>query len=674
MSSKYNLGSLQLPERRYMEEMYYEIIQKEEFPMLFFEYNSGRILTMNPAAEAVLGKESEWLYTLFAKGAPAFFEENESAYQSQIFYECWVCCGMKEQPLDIEISTFLQGNRLIALMCFDYSSRQSFTGYRKKLVPRVYAKDACMRVQMASRGVFDDIGVSGGIQGKVNEDFLPESAAKAIFDGENMVYLEQKMQLQVVEFICVGNKKTRFIQSSRIPRITEDGEFEGILGIYTPVLSRDECMELLKSMKRENDLYGRMQLFNGSFPIQLSWNGEQFQTEFISHWVQEYGYGPEEFYDGTYSFTDLMDEEGKKAFYRRFEERTREKAQGEKPLVYQMPVKDGGYVPILDEASWVLRNGCWYYEGLLTDLNLQETIRGQEQQLGIKREMAASQESGSAKEGVLQMRSLGHEITREASSMADFLQKAIDMGCMEFSVYYQPIVDSVTREMVGAEALLRWHSPELGFINPVDFIPLSEYLGLILPLGEYVIESVFRLAEEYKELPLNFHINLSVVQLIQPKIVEYICDMAEKWRVDPKKIIFEVTESLAIEDMNLMKKVLQSLRNCGFRIALDDFGSGYSSLNHVMEMPLDYLKVDKEFIAGYGSKRFSPALLTAIAELSHSLSLKMIVEGVEKKSQVDFLNFLDVDQYQGFYFGKPVSEDIFRNLLKNMDGSKVERI
>ena len=636
--------------------------------MLFFEYDSGRILTMNPAAEAVLGKESEWLYTLFSKEFQGFFEENESAYQNQVFYECWVLCGMKKQPLDAEVTTFYEGKRLIALMCFDYSSRQSFTGYRKKLVPRIYAKDASMRIQVAGRGFLDDIRCSGGINGKVNEDYLPETAAKTIYEAENIVYLERKKQIQVVEFVSNEERKTRFIKSSRIPRVTEDGEFEGILVIYTLVLSREECIGLLRNIKKENDLYGRMQLSNGSFPVQLSWDGQQFQTEFISHWIREYGYRPEEFYDGSRSFTELMDEEGKKTFFQCFHERTKQKKQGDSAFVFRMPLGGGGYVTILDEASWAFRNGRWYYEGLFTDLNLREKLRGKEQKTG--KELVSGKEKHVVQPGVLKMHCLGHEITRENSDMADFLQKAIETGCMEFHVYYQPIVDSVTKKMVGAEALLRWHSPELGFINPVDFIPLSEYLGLILPLGEYVIESVFRLAREYKESPICFHINLSVVQLIQPKIVEYICDMAEKWQIDSGKIIFEVTESLAIEDMNLMKKVLQSLRNSGFRIALDDFGSGYSSLNHVMEMPLDYLKVDKEFIAGYGSKRFSPALLTAITELSHSLSLKMIVEGVEKKSQVDFLNFLDVDQYQGFYFGKPVSEEIFRELLAHPDGTQ----
>ena len=272
--------------------------------MLFFEYDSGRILTMNPAAEAVLGKESEWLYTLFSKEFQGFFEENESAYQNQVFYECWVLCGMKKQPLDAEVTTFYEGKRLIALMCFDYSSRQSFTGYRKKLVPRIYAKDASMRIQVAGRGFLDDIRCSGGINGKVNEDYLPETAAKTIYEAENIVYLERKKQIQVVEFVSNEERKTRFIKSSRIPRVTEDGEFEGILVIYTLVLSREECIGLLRNIKKENDLYGRMQLSNGSFPVQLSWDGQQFQTEFISHWIREYGYRPEEFYDGSRSFTE----------------------------------------------------------------------------------------------------------------------------------------------------------------------------------------------------------------------------------------------------------------------------------------------------------------------------------------------------------------------------------
>ena len=131
------------------------------------------------------------------------------------------------------------------------------------------------------------------------------------------------------------------------------------------------------------------------------------------------------------------------------------------------------------------------------------------------------------------------------------------------------------------------------------------------------------------------------------------------------KIILEVTESLAVEDMDLMKTVLMELKKEGFKIALDDFGTGYSSLNHIMEMPLDYIKIDKSFIDSYGTSSFNPSLLSAIVELAHSMDMQIIVEGVETRQQMEFLMFLNTDRYQGYFYGKPVpKEEFLENFMR----------
>lgn len=243
-----------------------------------------------------------------------------------------------------------------------------------------------------------------------------------------------------------------------------------------------------------------------------------------------------------------------------------------------------------------------------------------------------------------------------------YLRKAIEKGCVEFSVFFQPIVRTTTKELIGAEALVRWYSPELGFITPINFISLSEYLGLIVPLGEYVLQQSFVICKQWndKQDPdFCVSVNLSVVQLVQPDIVERILEIARITGVNTQNVILEVTESLAVEDMVLMKSVLMRLKENGFRIALDDFGTGYSSLNHIMEMPLDFVKIDKSFISGYGTEHFNPGLLSAITELAHSVNMEVIVEGVETKQQMEFLMFLDADKIQGYLYGKPMPEDEF---------------
>ena len=256
-------------------------------------------------------------------------------------------------------------------------------------------------------------------------------------------------------------------------------------------------------------------------------------------------------------------------------------------------------------------------------------------------------------------------------NLEKYLRKAITKGCLEFDVFYQPIIQMKDKSVVGAEALLRWHSPELGFVNPVDFISLSEYLGLIIPLGEFVMREAFIMCREWNEKVdkgYSVNINLSVAQLVQPNIVDRILELSRAVKVNPKNIIFEVSEGLAIEDINLMITVVRELKDNGFQIALDDFGTGYSSLNHIMEIPLDYIKIDKSFISSYGTTQFNPSLLTAIMDLAHSLNIQIIVEGVETKQQKEFLLFLNTDQYQGYLNGKPMpKKDLFVYLELQME-------
>lgn len=242
------------------------------------------------------------------------------------------------------------------------------------------------------------------------------------------------------------------------------------------------------------------------------------------------------------------------------------------------------------------------------------------------------------------------------------LRKAITKGCIEFEMFFQPIVRTTTKEVISAEALVRWYSPELGFVTPINFISLSEYLGLIVPLGEYVLRETFLACKRWNDMynkDFKVAANLSVIQLVQPDIVERIMEIARVTGVNTDNIILEVTESLAVEDMNLMKSVLNQLRENGFSIALDDFGTGYSSLNHIMEMPLNYVKIDKSFVSGYGTESFNPSLLSAIMELAHSVNMEIVVEGVENKQQMEFLMFLNADKLQGYLYGKPMPREEF---------------
>ena len=234
----------------------------------------------------------------------------------------------------------------------------------------------------------------------------------------------------------------------------------------------------------------------------------------------------------------------------------------------------------------------------------------------------------------------------------------------QFKVYYQPIVD-ITKPgcpCVGAEALVRWNSADLGFISPADFIPLAEYLGLINPIGHYVMEQACKAVKFWNENGHPYYkvnVNLSVVQLMQNDIAESIDEVIKKTGVDPRNLTLEVTESLAINDMERMKKILANIKKLGVKIALDDFGTGYSSLNHIREIPLDVIKVDQSFVKDLATDRYAQSFVKMIGELAQALGVRVCVEGIETSEQFRALENMNVRMVQGYYFDKPMPREIF---------------
>lgn len=245
------------------------------------------------------------------------------------------------------------------------------------------------------------------------------------------------------------------------------------------------------------------------------------------------------------------------------------------------------------------------------------------------------------------------------------MRQAVASGIDEFVVFYQPVVDVRTGECSSCEALVRWDSKALGFMEPGDFIPLAEYLGLITSIGDYVLEEACRQCRYWNEHGMpDFHINvnLSVVQLLQKDVVGTVARILKKTGVKPRNIVLEITESFAINDMDRVLEIIRGIKELGPRIALDDFGTGYSSLNYIKQLPLDIIKVDKTFIDDIAEDEYAQAFIKLIVELSDTIDTSIIVEGVENENQLNILKELGVDYIQGFYYGKPVPAYEFERL------------
>ncbi len=245
------------------------------------------------------------------------------------------------------------------------------------------------------------------------------------------------------------------------------------------------------------------------------------------------------------------------------------------------------------------------------------------------------------------------------------MRQAIASEIKEFVVFYQPVVDVVTKECTSCEALVRWNSKALGFMGPGDFIPLAEYLGLITDIGDYVLEEACKQCKMWNEggYP-DFHINvnLSVVQLLQKNVIENIGRILSKTEVNPHNIVLEITESFAINDMDRVLKIIEGLKALGPRIALDDFGTGYSSLNYIKQLPLNIIKVDKTFIDDIVEDEYAQAFVKLIVDLSKTIGTQIVVEGVEHEEQYEVLRGIGVNYIQGYFFGKPVNAEEFENM------------
>jgi len=219
----------------------------------------------------------------------------------------------------------------------------------------------------------------------------------------------------------------------------------------------------------------------------------------------------------------------------------------------------------------------------------------------------------------------------------------------------------------GFEALIRWNSPEIGFLNPVDFIPIAEETGLITQIGEWVLNSASSACKrfEYKYgRDLIMAVNISPIQLRRGNFRETVIDAIRVSGIKPTSLELEVTENIFIDSHDSIADKLRDLRGLGVGIALDDFGSGYSSLNYLRKLPITLLKIDKSFVQEIDSSNTHNDLTGSIIALVNKLDIKTIAEGVETLDQLNYLINANCDYLQGYYLGKPEPESLLVDILK----------
>jgi EAL domain-containing protein (putative c-di-GMP-specific phosphodiesterase class I) len=250
---------------------------------------------------------------------------------------------------------------------------------------------------------------------------------------------------------------------------------------------------------------------------------------------------------------------------------------------------------------------------------------------------------------------------QERIQMENLLRRALDNG--ELSVHLQPQVEARSGRLVGAEALVRWNSPELGVVMPMRFIPLAEDSGLIVGLGNWVLRETCRQFMQWRmsgfELP-QVSVNMSVKQLERPEFIDVLGEILDETGMDPAHLKLELTESVVMAVGGDAFTLLERLRDQGISLSLDDFGTGYSSLSYLKMLPVQQLKIDRSFVEGIGRNSGDEAIIRTIMELARSLGFEVVAEGVETAEQADFLANLGCAQLQGYLHGKAVAPAEFR--------------
>ena len=253
---------------------------------------------------------------------------------------------------------------------------------------------------------------------------------------------------------------------------------------------------------------------------------------------------------------------------------------------------------------------------------------------------------------------------RKQLALETNLRKALDRG--ELTLHYQPKINTTHNTIVGVEALLRWNHPTMGAISPAEFIPVAEESGLIIPIGEWVLETAFKQLGEWHNAghdALTMAVNLSSAQLSRSGIETSISNALANAGINPGMAELEITENVAMRDIDSAIATLDKLKSTGINIAMDDFGTGYSSLGHLRRLPIDIVKIDQSFVRDIPDSKESTLIAQAIIAMAQSLRLSLIVEGIENVRQLNYSKQQGCEVMQGFLFSKPVAADEISKIL-----------
>ena len=244
--------------------------------------------------------------------------------------------------------------------------------------------------------------------------------------------------------------------------------------------------------------------------------------------------------------------------------------------------------------------------------------------------------------------------------MQNLMQNSIARGCEDFFLCYQPQVDSKTQKLVGAEALLRWYDKDGTVVAPMQFIPMLERSRMIIPVGHWIIENAVKTAKEWQKFMPNFEVsvNISLYQLEEQMLYEFVADCLERHQIDPRTVVFELTESNKVYDWDFVNKQFNAFHDLGIKIAMDDFGMGYANLAFLKNFHCNQVKIDRYFVEDLINSEYDKQIIKHVIQMCHAVGMEVVIEGVEDEATYIYLR----DECNAdiiFYFGYPETTDVF---------------
>jgi diguanylate cyclase (GGDEF)-like protein/PAS domain S-box-containing protein len=538
----------------------------------------------------------------------------------------------------------------------------------------IYSKDTACRKTMANLADLHNLGAKSeaDVLGKDDFDFFPKEIAEKFFADDQVVIQTGTPVINREEYFFDKKEQKQWLLTSKLPLRDKDGQIIGLVGIGRDITERKRAEEKIQHMATHDALTG--------LPNRLMFS----QT--LKHVIQSAHRYKRQFavlFIDLDRFKIINDTLGHEAGDQLLQEITARLKQTLRAVDVAARLGGDEFVILIEEVS-DSSHVATIARKILTNIIKPITIMGQECLITASIGISVYPKDAEDEQSLMKNADIAMYLAKEEGKnnyqfySEDIQSKSLERLSIEtnlrfalerneLSLHYQAKVDFKTNAITGVEALLRWQNPYLGSVTPTQFIPVAEETGLIISIGKWVMRTACaqNVAWQQQGLPpVCMAVNLSLRQLTDDNLIDDIKTALNDSGMEPNLLELEITESMVMYNTTRMIAVLAKIKNLGVRLAIDDFGTSYSSLAQIKHFPIDTLKVDRSFIRNIPQDAEDKAITKAIIAMGKTLSLTVVAEGVETVEQMNFLKDRSCDEMQGFYFSKPIAPEQFADLLR----------